>query len=386
MDEHGMRSCAADCSASSGVTHGTCFVVAMLGPGGAERAIAGIAAHRAKRERVVVITVGSARGDTFSLDPALRRIALNQLGRSDNVIAAIRRNFTRARMLRRAVVECGCDTVVSFVDQTNVLTLIALAGLGIPIIVAERVDPRFHTIKWPWRLIRRLSYRWARAVVVQTAGAAQWARTVVPEGRVVVIANGVDKRTESNTLREPLVMGAGRLVEQKGFDILLRAFALTSTQHPDWRLLIVGEGPERPRLERLAGDLGIADRVQLPGTVSDAEMPYARAGIFALSSRYEGFPNVLLEAMAAGCAVVASRCKSGPEEIIRDGVDGLLVQSGDVALLAAALDLLQRDPATRSRLATAARDVTVRFGREAEMSRWDQLIAGTPPTSGAAND
>jgi GalNAc-alpha-(1->4)-GalNAc-alpha-(1->3)-diNAcBac-PP-undecaprenol alpha-1,4-N-acetyl-D-galactosaminyltransferase len=155
--------------------------------------------------------------------------------------------------------------------------------------------------------------------------------------------------------------------------LLIAAFANVAPAFPDWRLVIAGDGVERPALEALVADLGLSDRVSLPGVV-DATAHLADADLFVLSSRYEGFPNVLMEAMAAGLPVIAFDCQSGPSEVIRDGVDGLLVPPGDATALAVRMGQLMDDPDTRQRLGAAAPDVVHRFGIERVMGMWEDLV------------
>ncbi|MCA1906305.1 MAG: glycosyltransferase, partial [Desulfarculus sp.] len=172
----------------------------------------------------------------------------------------------------------------------------------------------------------------------------------------------------------PTVVAMGRLDPGKNFGLLIRAFALARAKQPAWRLAILGEGPERPRLEALAGELGLGPWVHLPGRVEDPLTHLRRAEIFALSSEYEGFPMSLLEAMSCGLAVVATDCGTGVREIIRPGVDGLIVPRGQLEPLAQALEGLMADPARRTALAQAAPQVCGRFGLERVLGLWDQLF------------
>src|SRR5690606_37626457 len=133
----------------------------------------------------------------------------------------------------------------------------------------------------------------------------------------------------------PVLVAAGRLVPQKNFPLLLAAFAQLRAQRPA-RLLILGEGRERPRLEAAAHELGIAADVALPGHVDNPYAAYARASLFVLSSDWEGLPTVLIEALACGCPIVATDCPSGPAEILQGGRYGSLVPMGDAAALAQA--------------------------------------------------
>jgi glycosyltransferase involved in cell wall biosynthesis len=134
----------------------------------------------------------------------------------------------------------------------------------------------------------------------------------------------------------PVVLAAGRLVALKGYDTLLRAFARVRQETPA-RLVILGEGPERPNLERLASELGVAADVDMPGFDPNPFRYMKRAGVFVLSSRYEGLPNVLIQALACGCPVVSTDCPSGPSEILDGGRYGVLVPVDDVEAMAGAI-------------------------------------------------
>jgi glycosyltransferase involved in cell wall biosynthesis len=168
----------------------------------------------------------------------------------------------------------------------------------------------------------------------------------------------------------------GRLSREKGFDVLMRAFARCAATRPDWSLLIAGEGEERAHLVDLRGRLGLAARVRLPGRVADPGGLLRRADLFVLPSRHEGFPNALLEAMACGLPVVAFDCPSGPAEIVRPGQDGLLVPACDEEALAAAMRRLMDDEAERRRLGARAVEVLERFGLDRVMAAWETVVDG----------
>ena len=159
----------------------------------------------------------------------------------------------------------------------------------------------------------------------------------------------------------PVILGVGRLTAQKDFPTLIRAFAEVRKQQPT-RLIILGEGEDRPRLEALADELRVRPDVDLPGFRRDAMAFMARSALFVLSSAFEGLPTVLIEALAAGTAVVSTDCPSGPREILQDGRLGRLVPVGDpVKLAEAMLDTLRRPPGPISAemLAPFTRDVAV---------------------------
>lgn len=362
-----------------------CLVISSLRSGGAERVLSRIATYWAAEHQVALITLGPPTDDFFPLHTAVRRYSLDtsppRFGGAATVLAT---TWKRVRRLRRMVIELEADVVVSFGDVMNVATLLALDGTGVPAVVAERTDPRQHRIAKVWRGLRRVTYPRAAAVVVQTQRVKDWAGHFVDPERVVVIPNPVESTPEGRATPAASseasdqwgqeIVAIGRLSREKGFDVLLHAFASCVSKGAPCHLTIVGDGPDRPALEALVRELDLSDRVSLPGRTPDPMAYLARADLFVLPSRYEGFPNALLEAMAAGLAVVATDCPSGPAEIIRDGHDGLLVPPEDVNALARAMERLMADQQLRSQLARRAREVTSRFGSHIVMKQWDDLL------------
>ena len=191
-----------------------------------------------------------------------------------------------------------------------------------------------------------------------------------------VIGNGVRSfGTRGQAEREKLILGVGRLSSEKGFDRTIAAFAELANEAPDWKLVIIGEGPKRSELERQISDLQLDERIQLPGFQDSVAEWYQRASIFVLSSSYEGFPNALLEAMAAGCAVIAADCESGPSEIVRHEIDGWLIPPSNREALTVRLRDAIRNPELCRELGIRAKNVTDRFSMESCFDAWDALIA-----------
>jgi glycosyltransferase involved in cell wall biosynthesis len=192
-----------------------------------------------------------------------------------------------------------------------------------------------------------------------------------------VIPNPVDLPAELTPREtgEPRLIAVGRLEDQKGFDLLLQAYSKIAGDFPDWTLTIRGEGNRRADIERLRDQLGLGERVSLPGLTDRPGAWVDEGEIFVLSSRYESFGNVLTEAMVAGLPIVSFDCPFGPGEIIENEVDGLLVPPEDADALAEAMARMMRDADLRRRFGQKAQQNVRRFERGQIMARWDDLVA-----------
>lgn len=363
------------------------LAVPSLELGGAERVVAHMANHWAARgDHVTVVTLSSAAGDTYALDPAVTRIPLNAMRESRVAIQAVSHNLIRIRLLRDAISRSKPETVISFTDRMNVLTTLACRPLGVDVVISERIDPSRYNIGRAWSWLRRRFYPSARALVVQTERVRKQMIGIMHGRPIYVIPNAViPPPQQSSAATTPTtthwMIAVGRLAPQKGFDLLIEAFSQIAARHPGWSLKILGEGPARTALERLIKSKQLADRVILAGWQNDPAPILGQAEVFVLSSRFEGFPNALLEAMACGLAAISFDCESGPAEIIRDGVDGLLVPPENTASLSAAMERVIGDEPLRRRLGAEALRVGERFGVEQYFARWDAVLRRDPPES-----
>jgi len=356
------------------------LIISSLRAGGAERVMTAIANYWAANNwEITILTLDDGTCPPFfKLHPHISHQPLKIAGDAKSVLGGLRNNLRRINVLRRAVAETKPECVVSFTDQTNVLTLIATKSLNIPTVVEEHIDVASNPLPAIWRLMRRVVYRRAAKIVVLT-DRARIGLAPALQSRAVVISNPVQapevREFPRSSRTSRTIVSIGRLVHQKGFDILLRAFAINSPHHPEWNLTIIGEGPLRAELESLINSLGLEGRVKLLGQVINVDDYLGHADLFVLASRFEGFPMALCEALAIGLPVVAMDCPTGPREIIRDGIDGVLVPNEDVDALAAAMDRLMKDLGERQRLACRGPEIIERFGVQRVMPMWDELLA-----------
>lgn len=328
---------------------------------------------------VVLVTLSLPDSDFYSLDSRVQRISIDGLRASSSSWGALKNNAVRIFRLRAALKGIHPDFIVSILSTTNILTLLATRGLIIPVAVYDGNDPRHDKLGKAWNWLRQRTYGWAEAVVVQTPGVRDPTSLFAPKDRIHVIPNPVlpPPCTSGSTLpfaiSRPFIVAMGRLVPQKGFDLLLEAFARSRLgQH--CTLVILGEGPERHNLENLAARLGIKERLCLPGLVREPTTVLRQAALFVLSSRYEGLPNALLEAMSCSLPVISFDCQSGPRDIIEDGVNGVLLPPENVTALSIEMGRLMNDEAERLRLGANACSVTETFSVNSVMGMWNALL------------
>lgn len=217
-------------------------------------------------------------------------------------------------------------------------------------------------------------YKHLEAFAVLTEGArADYDKLLKGKVKLVKIPNSARELGAPANLDAKRVLAAGRLTRQKGFDGLIPAWAQIEAKHPDWELKICGEGNWRERLEAQVAEHGLRN-IELPGSCEDMAEEMSNASIFALSSRFEGFPLILCEAMSKGMAPVAFDCPTGPAEMIRDGENGLIVPLGDIDGFAAALLRMIEDDDLRHRCGPGAAETGRNFKMDAIGPMWDELF------------
>jgi glycosyltransferase involved in cell wall biosynthesis len=375
----------------SGTVKTLLLCIHSLGRGGAERVTVTLANHWSAQGRHVTIATLAGTGEVaYPLSPAVGRIALNLARPSRGWAPALGANLRRVLALRAVLRREHPDVAIGMMGTTNVL--LAVAGLGLDGIrvASERVHPPRVPLGRSWERLRAATYRWLDAVVVQTEQSRVWVSANTSARRVVAIPNPVawplperEPRRPPESVGRPTharLLAVGRLERQKGFDLLIDAFAALPAVRELWDLVIVGEGPEREALTSQVVARGLAGAVHLPGEVGNLGEWYSHADLFALASRFEGFPNVLVEAMASGLPVVAADCETGPRDIIRPGVDGILVPPEEVEALARGLADLMADADRRRGLGRRAKEVRDRFAIERIAAAWEAVFQGEAGT------
>jgi GalNAc-alpha-(1->4)-GalNAc-alpha-(1->3)-diNAcBac-PP-undecaprenol alpha-1,4-N-acetyl-D-galactosaminyltransferase len=356
------------------------IVIPFLNLGGTQRVVTSLANTWVENgKQVTIITLGDRSVPPFfPLSPSVNWVALGKSGSSTNFLSAILANIRRIFALRAAIRRNSPEVVVSFLTSTNVLTIAATRGLHVPLVISERTDPYKDYLSKAWLLLRRITYPAAQHLVVLSAHYIEFFKPMLNE-RITSISNPAyqpPQLTQTGTTFPPgkVIISIGRLSYEKGYDLLIQAFALICKQHPDWNLLILGEGSMRKELEDLSVSLGLNGRVYLPGAVKDPYNYLYQSSLYVLPSRIEGFGLVLCEAMACGLAVVAFNCSAQTSEIVRDRIDGVLVSAENVQLLASAMSDIMADDSKRRLFAENAREILNRFPVSRIMKIWEEVL------------
>nr|MBS1901044.1 glycosyltransferase [Actinomycetota bacterium] len=347
------------------------FVNASLTDGGSERAMSLVAQSLAARGHDVTMALVRDKERTYPIDP---RIRIVQFRYGDSGKAA--KSLARIRRLRALMASDDYDYVVCYMWDLNLTTLFASLGLRKRVIVSERAFPGATSRGRIPRLLERLLYPVAHRIVYQTDDARAFCPPRLRD-RSVVVPNMIEApQVEGHEgVRSRRIVSIGRLGPQKNFPLLLRAFADFLPQNPGWTVEIYGRGAQEAELRALASELGVGDAVTFAGYVDDIPLRIRDAGMFVLSSDFEGISNAMSEAMSLGVPTVCTDCPvGGAALLIEDRVSGMLVPVRDKAALASAMSEVAADDGLARRLSEGGKASVTRFAPEKLASVWEDTV------------
>lgn len=367
------------------------LIISSLNPGGAERVLSDLANYLVtKQYQITIVTFAAPQTPAFyKLSPKINIIQINQSQQLDNkfnllgYLMRLKNIVKRIMVLRKTIGYLTPNLIISFVDITNITTIIATLGLKIPLIISERTNPFYYQIPKLYHKLRRWLYPRSNYIVMQTEAAALYFKDLVTASNIathntklIVIPNAVCnpiiiKQAVPATVK--YIVSVGRLCPFKGFDTLIYAIAKIINYYPDLTLTIYGEGIARSDLENLIKSLNMQHKIFLPGITQNIQEVLVTSDLFVFPSHYEGFPNALAEAMAIGLPVIASDC-SGNIDIIEDRMNGRLFPVKNIDALSTIMRELIDNFAQRKQLSLNARKITDTYNEDKIYAKWQEII------------
>lgn len=349
------------------------FVLGSMGKGGAERVIANLSNNFINKYQVTIVTTRSCES-MYKLDDRINILSLDQESKKKGLIF---RTFKRISRLRKIIKKDNPDIIVSLLPEPTFRVMIAKAFLHKKTIISVRNDPNREYNNLIKKILVKILYTRADGFIFQTEDAKKWFSKKIQK-KSTIIPNPINEAficTPYKGKREKTIVNVGRLSDQKNQKLLIEAFAEICKKHSDYILKIYGDGVLKPELETLISELNISNNVKLMGETSDIKSEIQKAGIFVLSSNYEGMPNALIEAMAMGIPCISTDCPcGGPKFLFDNGKRGLLFPVGDKDALINKIELLINNPEQAKTLSDEGRKITDILNPATINARWEEYI------------
>lgn len=349
--------------------------------GGAERVALHLISFWVSQGRTIrLITTTGSDEDFYAMPKGVERITLPAIRAAPGSRGAtLVINIWRTLALRAVLKAVPSPVIISFLTVPNIRTIVASFGLGKRVVVSERNDTSRQRHHWLWTSLRRSCYRFADVVTANSSVALDAMARYVDSTKLALVPNPVIVPAESaHPGSSQMVLTVGRLSAPKNQQFLIAAFAGTGGDRGEWSLEICGGGPEEAYLHGVIQELGLESKVVLHGQVVRPDPYYQAAGMFVLTSIYEGTPNVLLEAMAYGLPCIVPDNLTGALAYIDEGVTGLVYDHGDGSDLTRKMSVLMGDPEMRAKLGAAARERVRDCSIDRVAGVWDALLVARP--------
>lgn len=357
------------------------FVISSLSSGGAERTLSLIANKLAENGYEIHILTLCKSELFYEIANNIKLINLDLCGISTNFFQTLLRTVKMVKSIRSTIKKISPNVSVGFMDTTNILLLLAGAGQKSKILITEHLDNKFTNVSSKQKILQRFLYPFATALISVSKGIDE-NFSFLPLSSRNIINNPVekdilaksDKNIDNINLEKygKFIIAVGRLERQKRFDTLIASFL--PLKDKGISLLIFGDGALKNELQLLINHLSLNNTVFLMGRVKNPYYFMKRAQFLVMSSEFEGFGNVLIEAMACGCPCISFDCPSGPGEIITNGINGFLVENQDKEELTKAMQKLIENPQLREDLAKASQKVQKQYALEKIIGQWETVL------------
>ncbi len=353
------------------------FIITSLESGGAERVVSELANTFIKDYNVLIITL-------YKCSPFYKlneEISLEYCTENYSSEISVFKKFNLHYLFNKKIYKYlrmyKIDIAASFMFSSNIYSYLPSKLLKIPLIISERSNPNVYTLNKYNKILRKLIYKRTNILVVQTEYICNYFSKIVNESNIEIIQNPLSielsKKKKPSTAKTNTILNVGRLDSNKSQDLLIKAFA--NIDNSAWKLVFVGDGAKRKDYEKLTIDLGIQNNVIFAGNIKNIEHYYNSSKIFVFTSKSEGFPNALLEAMYFELPCISTNCSSGPSELITNKKNGVLIPVNDQRQLEKELELLMSKPDLQLEYGKKAhKKVSENNNIDAIYSKWNNII------------
>lgn len=349
------------------------MLISSLNKGGSERVLVNLAEYFYSRGYKVTVVTQYRAENEYGLSRGIRRI-FSEL--PENEIGASRMaNFAgRFMRLRGIWKKERPDLILSFIGKNNMMALLTSRMFRIPVVISVRGEPKEEYYSGTLRLAARVLFPLADGIVLQSRGSRKFFGPAVRK-KAVILPNSIHPafmRKPYEGEREKRIVAVGRVDANKNHRMIVEAFAALAEKYPEYELVIYGEGALRQDLLRQAAEMGLSDRIHLPGSISDVAEAIYKASVFVLSSNSEGMPNTLMEAMALGLPCISTDCPcGGPAELIRHGKNGLLTEVDNCEKLKENLQVILDDHKYAEKLGKNASKIRKKLNPDLINKKWE---------------
>ena len=353
------------------------FVIGALTPGGAERVISTLSNGLIDDFDVTIITFKKSK-PFYRLDERIQVIScFDKIDKPTSFLGSLKLNYSILKRVSKITKEEKIDLLIGFITQANIKAVLAAKFNRIPCLISERNDPLKNDIPKFWVVLRKYIYPKANCLIVQTEKVKQVYESMIKVKEMVVLPNPISTelskhKEDYSRNRENIILSVGTFNNDKRQERIISAFH--ELQLNNWKLLLIGEGPNESKLKTLIKELNISDKVEMLPKIRNVHDYYNKASIFAFSSKAEGFPNVLLEAMHFGLPSLSTNCNYGPSELITNGENGFLAPVNDQAIFVDYLQKLVESKELRLSFSKESMKTTEKFLDTYVTSSWRNLI------------
>ncbi|WP_179334808.1 glycosyltransferase family 4 protein [Winogradskyella costae] len=352
------------------------FVIGSLSSGGAERVITNLGNSLIERFDIVIITFSKSI-PFYTLDERIKVIACrDSADLPTSFFQSIKLNFYLTKRIYQVLKTEHINLAIGFITSANILTTIAAKICRIPCIISERNNPLVEDVPKFWVILRRFVYSMADKLVLQTKGVKKIYEKKVKQHKIIVLPNPISSELsrlrDETVVKEKIILTVGRLDKNKCQDQLIKAF--NALELEDWKVQIIGDGNNKGELQSLIKSYNLSDKIEITSKVKRIDKYYNKSSIFVFTSKTEGFPNALLEAMHFGLPCISTDCNFGPSDLIKDSTNGFLVPINDLVILKDKLSLLVNNQLLRTQFSEKSKETTEAYHSKIVVEKWENLI------------